>query len=672
MAVGIIFIGESNSEGEALNVHATAAEVASGRAEVRIWCEDTNAFANLNVGTNNNGASAGSPTKHGWELEIANLIEGSDFGSLSASDPAYILKVGVGGSKLEEWDTGDANYTAFAAEYALYAAALPAISDLIIFCSIGINDAVAGTTPAAYYTAFASFIDNIRTTVSDSTAPFIITHLMPKFYSAYNAEIDRLCRDKTAVYRALATQCGTVTGESHLHWNYFGVKKMAQRMVTAYLTAPTAPSAPAAASAITWTDNTNTTTTGDDLTITSGTTGGARRATPLCMTSNWIVEWKADTAIKSDEVVVCLHGTSDNDYDYDSGNNYLCAVFQDGGNLYSSTIGGTATNETAAPAYPFWMRFARAPYGDDVLAQHSTNQTTWTTFKTFSGVLANRYHGIYVKAFMKGTEATAEVTNATVQDPDYVAQPTSLGSGNTPLDVDGCVMRICAQTQVSRYADNDAVYLTEGNALMPDWSNNGSTDMPTLKTAITPTSKAVFRLDGVNDYFSGPDWSSFTEGTIFLVVKTDADPPSAGTQGGLWTTGTHETCWFTWPGDSTIYDHFGTNARKSTGNPTLSLDGAFRVYCVKSISGEWTSRIDGTEHYTTATNTVAFPVGPFIGGGSGQFLDGDFAEVCFFPRGLSSSEITMVEDWLQAEYNDGFPATSTPLFLHHLQQQGMA
>lgn len=656
MAVAIIFIGESNSEGEALNSHATTAEVASGRAEVRIWCEDTNAFANLDVGTNNNGASAGSPTKHGWELEIANLIQNGNFGSLSSSDPAYILKVGVGSSVLADWDNADANYVAFEAEWTPFNAALPAISDLIVFCSIGINDAVAGTTAAAYYTAYASFIDRIRTTISDSTAPFVLTHLMPKFYPAYNAEIDRLCRDKTAVYRATANQCGTVQGEAHLHWNYFGVKKMAKRLVDTYLAAPAAPSAPAAASAITWTDNLNTTTTGDDLTLTSGTTGGARRATPLRITSNWIVEWKAETAVKSDEVVVCLHTTDDNDYDYDSGNNYLCAVFQDGGNLYSSTVGGTATNETAAPAYPFWLRFIRGPYGDDVIAQHSTNQTTWTTFKTFSGVLADRYHGLYVKAFMKGTEATAEVTNATVQDPDYVAQPTSLGSGNTPLDVDGCVAWLSAERQLGRYAADDVVYLTEGRALKPDWTNAGTTDRPTLKITITPTGKAVFRFDGSNDKFQGPTLVGLTEaGTAFLVVKTDFDPNS-GTACGVWELGASgEINWFPWPTDSGVYDNFGSTVRKTTGNPTLDLSTAFRTYCVVSAPGEWTSRFDGTQHYTTATNTVGFPAAPFLGGSGGQWLDGDVADFILYDRKLSSAEILMVEAWLDSEYKTGFP-----------------
>ena len=653
--IAMTFFGESGSGGLGENVHATSAEVASGRSEVQIWTLDgAGAFEDLDVGTNNNGDSGGTVTTHGWELEICNAIENSDFGSYTT---AYILKMGVGGTTLAHWETGQAAWTALTAEYTAFEAALPSIDLNVAVISLGINDAAsAGTSASDYYDGLDDLID--RTFAFGSFDMVILCHHMPKFYSPYNAEMDRLCRDKTDVYRVTGENLGTVLGEAHLHLNYFGIKEQARRIMEVILTTPTAPSAPAAASAITWTDNTNTTTSGNDLVLTSGTTGGARRATPLRMTSNWVVEWKADTAIKSDEVVVCLHGKDDNDYDYDSGNNYICAVFQDGGNLYSSTIGGSSTNETAAPSYPFWMRFIRAPFGDNVLAQHSTNQTTWTTFKTFSGVLADRYSDIYVKAFMKGSQATAEVTDATVQDPDYVAYPTgTLTASHTPRDADGCIACLFAEEQLAtdRYAADDVIYLTDGHALMPDWSNNGSTDRPTLKASITPTGKAVFRYDGSDDKFSGPSLTALTEGTAILVVKTDADPPPGGVTGGLWQLGTDEISWFTWPGDSGIYDHFLTNARKTTGNPTLNLASAFRVYVVRSKSGDWTSRIDGSVHYTTSSNTVAGPASSFLGGGGGQWLDGDIALFALYDRWMPDAEIERWEDWAMGYFNTGLP-----------------
>ncbi len=671
MAIGIIFIGESNSEGQAENIHATSAELAASRGAVRMWCEDTNAFASLSIGVNNMGESAGTPTLHGWELEIANMIDLGQFGSLSASDPAYILKVGVGGSKWSQWQNGGTNYNYFTSEYAAYAAVLPTITDLIFFCSIGINDAVSENTSAAdHYTYYSDFIDRCRATVSDSTAPFILTHLMPRFYAQYNAQVDALCRNKTNVYRATANRCGLKQGEEHLHWAYNGVKRIANRGITAYLTNATPPAAPAAASAITWTDNLNTTTTGDDLTLTTGTTGGARRDTPLRITSNWVVEWKLDTALKSADVVVCLHGSNDNNYNYTSGNDYLCAIFQSGNNLYSSVIGGTDTNESAVGAYPIWVRFTKEVFSNHVVAQKSSDHSTWTTFKTFTDVLKDRHTDIYVKAFMKGSGATAEVTDATVQDPDYVAYPTgTLTAANTPYDTDGCIAWLAAQN--SSRANNDLITLVDSQSNTADW-DSVSTGRPTLKTGITPTGKAVYRFNGSANFLRSGSLSALTKGTAFIVVKIAADPPPGGLSGGLWGLGGDtDNSWYTFSGDGGIYDFFGSTVRKTTGNPTLDLSTAFRVYVAKSVAGEWTSRIDGTQHYTTASNAVSFPVTGYVGASGGQWMDGDVADFVLFADDLSTARIQQMEAWLQSMYNTGFAANSTPLFVHNLQQQGM-
>lgn len=133
--------------------------------------------------------------------------------------------------------------------------------------------------------------------------------------------------------------------------------------------------------------------------------------------------------------------------------------------------------------------------------------------------------------------------------------------------------------------------------------------------------------------------TGFAAGEIFIVVKVDNDP-GVVPETGLWAFGS-DTADVHYPySDGTIYDSFGSTARKTTVNPTPSLSSAYRVYNVTSKAGEWTSRIDGTQVYTTATNTVGWTTAPVIGrmAGSALYTKGWIAEVVLFSRELTTTE----------------------------------
>src|SRR5262249_44074557 len=94
-------------------------------------------------------------------------------------------------------------------------------------------------------------------------------------------------------------------------------------------------------------------------------------------------------------------------------------------------------------------------------------------------------------------------------------------------------------------------------------------------------------------------------GEMFLVIYLANDPPALVTHSGLMTFGSsgNDTHFpFT---DGVVYDNFATDTRKTTVDPTPSLTSA-RLYNVTSIANEWTSRLDNTQIFTTATNTVAW------------------------------------------------------------------
>jgi hypothetical protein len=147
--------------------------------------------------------------------------------------------------------------------------------------------------------------------------------------------------------------------------------------------------------------------------------------------------------------------------------------------------------------------------------------------------------------------------------------------------------------------------------------------------------RASMVFDGDNDFFNLPDLSDLTEGEVFWVVRAANDPPLAE-KSGSWRCGTGQENTYPYS-NGIIYDGFGSTARKTTVNPTPSLASP-RLYNVLSKSGEWTSRLDGSQLYTTATNTTSFPSSDNKLGASSTslFFDGDTSEFLLYDTDKST------------------------------------
>lgn len=181
-----------------------------------------------------------------------------------------------------------------------------------------------------------------------------------------------------------------------------------------------------------------------------------------------------------------------------------------------------------------------------------------------------------------------------------------------------------------------------------NWTQATSASEPTYKTAIV-NSLPVLRFDGSDDFFDGPNISALTAAEVFIVVKCDADPSSAN---GLWRLGNDASLNTHFPfSDGTLYDTCMTNARKNTGNPTPSL-ASWRLYNVVSTSSEWTNFIDGTQFYTTATNTVGGNTATRLGRSqdSGTYFDGDIAELIIYSAKLGTTDKDAVESYVATRY----------------------
>lgn len=181
-----------------------------------------------------------------------------------------------------------------------------------------------------------------------------------------------------------------------------------------------------------------------------------------------------------------------------------------------------------------------------------------------------------------------------------------------------------------------------------NWTQGTSGARPTYKTSIV-NGQPVVRFDGTDDFFGGPNLSGLTAAEVFVVVKCNADPSSAN---GLWLLGSDASQNTHFPfSDGTLYDTCMTTARKNTGNPTPSL-ASFRLYNVVSTSSEWTSFIDGTQFYTTGTNTVGGNSATRLGRplDTGSYFGGDIAELIIYSAKLSAGDKTDVEAYIASRY----------------------
>ena len=164
-------------------------------------------------------------------------------------------------------------------------------------------------------------------------------------------------------------------------------------------------------------------------------------------------------------------------------------------------------------------------------------------------------------------------------------------------------------------------------------------------------SLAAIRFEGANRLtFSSLGSPSALE--AFVVWKKAGSDPGDGSSAEPWCiTGDSGNATVYPFSDGNVYDNFGTTARKSTGNPSQALT-SFHVYNVLSKSGEWTSRINGTQHYTTATNTfgIGGSVTPRIGSGIADFFTGHIACLILVDRELTSGERGDMLAYLQTKY----------------------
>lgn len=197
----------------------------------------------------------------------------------------------------------------------------------------------------------------------------------------------------------------------------------------------------------------------------------------------------------------------------------------------------------------------------------------------------------------------------------------------------------------------------------PDKSGNGR-DMTQTTASLKPTwvsSSANMNNQGAVNFISDgastfdslnmPNMSSLTAAEMWIIIRINNDPPSAQTRGGFMQVGTAAgSTLYPNKTDNNILDSWGSTVRRATGDPTPSL-AAIRAYSVITTSSEWTNSLDGTQFFTTATNTVGFLASPILGGnGVDVGMDGLVGEMLVFSAKLSTTDRTNLKTYLATRY----------------------
>lgn len=156
-------------------------------------------------------------------------------------------------------------------------------------------------------------------------------------------------------------------------------------------------------------------------------------------------------------------------------------------------------------------------------------------------------------------------------------------------------------------------------------------------------------FDG-SDYMTGPSMAGLSEGELFIRLKLDVDPPTAVARTGppLWSETYGGAGHYPYT-DGVIYNGWGSNARKTCGNPAGSLT-AYHTLNIHSKTSDWALKINGGVQYSTGSNAVQFYTSPSLARvpSSPYYFNGFMKSMCVFSAKLSTDDRAAMEAYMGA------------------------
>lgn len=237
-----------------------------------------------------------------------------------------------------------------------------------------------------------------------------------------------------------------------------------------------------------------------------------------------------------------------------------------------------------------------------------------------------------------------------------MAAPAGGGSFD-PTSVDGCALWLDA-SDAGSFTYHSGSLISQWDDLSGEGhdatqSNSGlSPERTGTQNGLTTV---VFGGEDNPGYLNFADvFSSLTAATFFITYALVEDPPTDVNDTGMFWFGTATTRSHHPYTDGIVYDGFGSTTRKDTGNPSTDMT-AWNTYRVLTKSGEWTSWFDGTQFYTTATNTVGFKTAcelghAFFPATTNYYLNGEVGEVLLYDNDISDDDAADIEDYLATKW----------------------
>lgn len=248
-----------------------------------------------------------------------------------------------------------------------------------------------------------------------------------------------------------------------------------------------------------------------------------------------------------------------------------------------------------------------------------------------------------------------------------VKSSVSSGAISAPTEISGCVLWLDGNDTAKLWQDSGGTVAVAADGdpvrLWQDKSGAGNhgtaaadANRPLYKTGVLG-GKAVLLFDGTDDYFNLVNgFTGLTAGEVFAVARKQADPAVSSAKSGFWGFGSDATAEgehvpFT---DNNVYSAFGTDARKTVGNPATTL-AQWNLIDVRSASGAWSWNLNTGSVFSTGVNTVGWRTTPRVGvsmngGALSYYMDGWFAEVIIYNSVLSAGDRAKVEQYLKTKW----------------------
>ena len=389
----LVFTGESNTGGRALNSLATTAEKASTSSVKILNNTSLTSFDDLAIGVNNIIDHAGlnpDTTEHSWELQLIQRVIGGTFNT----NPTYLVKAGQGGTKIADWYVGATTYLGVNVWQKLQDRVDAAIAlrqaagkspQVVFFYQQGINDSLNGTNITTWTNDTIAHFAKIRVKYPGSIIIFL---KIPAAFSGYSTAIDNVIAGSGANTYSVSSNGATMGIDSN-HYSYSGQKQNANTLIEkllslglSWLSGTPIP----AASRLIWSQisGIGVSDNGDGtINLGLGSNSGATATKQLTNVPSYVQMTRPSSG--SNAVVLYLTTANDGNYSYGSLAGIGVGVYEFSGLYYYYQDNAAAVSTGRTPVTGDIIRLERVNVSDVILKISSDSGVTFTTITTWTG-----------------------------------------------------------------------------------------------------------------------------------------------------------------------------------------------------------------------------------------------------------------------------------------------